>query len=233
MNRKTDIFLNQYRELEAAVSAQYGLQNSDSAVGFLLRLPEWSAMRGELELCREVRNLLTHNPKVRERYPVEPSDEMIALLERAVERVKNPLRAKHIFIPKEKVLCRTLQDLVRPAMTEMGQRLYSHIPIVKDGVVLGVFSENTLLNYLIDSEGVGIDSNTRFQDIADYLPLKRHKAESYRFVGRNTPVSELEEMFAAAAKKRDRIGLVFVTNSGNPGEKLLGIISAWDMAGVD
>lgn len=233
MNRKTELFLDKYRQLEAAVSAQYDLSHSESAVSFLERRPEYQSIRSELSYCREVRNLLTHNPKIRDRFAVEPSDEMIALLDRVMLRVMNPRRAKHIWIPAGNITSRTMNDYVRPAMVEMRERLYTHIPIVKDGVVIGVFSENTLLHYLIDDKIARIDEGVRFSDIESYLPLDRHRAESFRFIGKETPVSEIEDLFADADRRSDRIGLIFVTASGKKTEKLLGIISAWDVAGVD
>lgn len=233
MNSKTELFLNKYRELESIVSAEHDLKNSESAVGFLLRRPEYRSIKSELEYCREVRNLLSHNPKVRNEYAVEPSGEMIALLNRTIERVRNPQRARHVCIPKEKISCRTMDDHVLPAMIEMNERVYTHIPIVRDGVVIGVFSENTLLSYLIDNEIVSIGKDVRFRDIAKYLPIDQHRAETFRFISQNTPVSEIEEIFANALKKAERIGLIFVTRSGKPAEKLLGIISAWDIAAID
>ena len=230
---KTDIFLDKYRQLEASVSAQYGLSQSESAVSFLERRAEFRGIKSELSYCREVRNLLSHNPKVNNRYAVEPSEEMIRLLERTIERVCNPRRAKHIWVPRDRVLCRTVEDYVRPAMVEMHERLYTHIPILKNGVVVGAFSENTLLHYLIDDVTVRIDQKVRFTDIEKYLPLDQHRAESFRFVGKETPVSEIEDLFAKADADGLRIGLLFVTHSGQETEKLLGIISPWDVAGVD
>lgn len=233
MNSKAELFLDKYRKLEATVSARYNLSSSDSAVGYLERRPEYRAIKSELAYCREVRNLLAHNPKVKERYAVEPSDEMIDLLDQTVDRINNPLKARHICVPIGKVSCRVMDDYVRPAMMEMNERVYTHIPIMKEGVVIGVFSENTLLSYLIDDEIVSIDNNIKFLDIGKYLPLDQHRAESFRFVGQETLVSEIEDIFAAAVKNSDRIGLIFVTKSGKKTEKLLGIISAWDIAGAD
>lgn len=233
MNSKTELFLDKYKKLETIVSAQYNLSNSESAVSYLERRAEYRAIKSELAYCREVRNLLTHNPKVRNRYAVEPSDEMIALLDETIERINNPQKAKHIWVPRNKVSCRTMEDYVRPAMVEMNEHVYTHIPIMRDGVVVGVFSENTLLSYLIDDEIVNIDNDVKFSDIVKYLPLDQHRAESFRFVGQETLVSEIEDIFADAVKKSDRIGLIFVTNSGKKTEKLLGIISAWDVAGID
>lgn len=233
MNRKTELFLDKYRELEAVASARYDLSNWNSAVSFLERRPEYQSIKTELAYCREVRNLLTHNPKIHDRYAVEPSDEMVKLLEQTVERVKNPKKAKHIWVPRERVFCRRMEDLVRPAMMEMNARVFTHIPIVKDGVVAGVFSENTLLSCLLDDGIVSVDGNTRFADIAEYLPLDRHRAESFRFVGPDTLASEIEDIFQEATERSDRIGLIFVTASGRNTEKLLGIISPWDIAGID
>jgi len=233
MNRKTEFFLDKYKELESVVSAEYDLSNSESAVVFLMRRPEYRSIKQELEYCKEVRNLLTHNPKIRGTYAVEPSDEMIRLLERIIVRVRNPKRARHIWVPREQTVCSSMDDYVRPTLIEMNDKAYSHIPILRGGVVTGVFSENTLLCCLIDHENISIDSSTKFRDIAEYLPMDHHRAESFRFIGQDALVSEIEDIFAEADRNADRIGLIFVTASGKPTEKLLGIISAWDMAGVD
>lgn len=233
MGSKTEIFLNKYRELESIISTEYNLSNSESPVYFISRKPEYRSIKAELDYCREVRNLLSHNPKLNKRYAVEPNGEMIALLEQTIEKVRNPKRARNIFIPRNKVCCRSMDDYVYPTMIEMRDNVYTHIPILEDDVVVGVFSENTLLSYLIDDEIVSIDENVKFSDIAKYLPMDKHTAESFRFVSQNMLLSEVDDIFAEALKNVDRIGLIFVTNSGKSTEKLLGIISAWDVAGND
>lgn len=231
--QKTELFLDKYRQLESVISLEYNLSNSDSPVNFLLRRPEYHAIKADLDYCREVRNLLTHNPKLNGHYAVEPSDEIIALLDRTIEQVKNPTRAKHIFIPRKKVFCRKMEDYVYPAMMEMRDRVYTHIPILREDVVVGVFSENTLLNYIIDEEIVSIDRDVKFFDIAKYLPLDQHTAESFRFIPQNMLLADIEAIFSDGLKNTDRVGLLFVTRNGKPTEKLLGIISAWDIAGVE
>lgn len=233
MNRKTEEFLNKYRELESIAAAEYDLDESDSAVAFLMRRPEFQSIKRELDYCKDVRNLLSHNPKINDSYAVEPSEEMLHTLDSVIRRVREPKRAKHIMVPRKKVLCRDMDDPVKPAMVRMNEQLFTHVPIMKDGVVVGVFSENTLLRYLIDDPLARIDDQMRFLDIEKYLPLEQHRAESFRFVAQNALASDIEELFAQATRKHDRIGLVFVTANGKPTERLLGIISAWDVAGVD
>jgi Asp-tRNA(Asn)/Glu-tRNA(Gln) amidotransferase B subunit len=81
MNARTDLFLDKYRELEVLVATVYNLPPSASAVVYLLQRKEFRGVKSDLELCKDVRNLLSHNPKINGRYAVEPSEELIALLD--------------------------------------------------------------------------------------------------------------------------------------------------------
>lgn len=64
MNKKTDLFLDKYKELEAIIAVEYQLSNSESSVSYILRKPEFRSIKFELDYCREVRNLLSHMPQV-------------------------------------------------------------------------------------------------------------------------------------------------------------------------
>ena len=231
-NTNTDIFLNKYRQLEDAIRNTYGDELYDkSPIIFLENHPEYRSCKNELDYCREIRNLLTHSPKVNGNYIVQPSDDMIKLLENTIQKVNHPPRAHQIMVPSARILCKTMYDLVLPAMIEMNKKTYTHIPILENNVVVGVFSENTLLSYVINDENIDIDMKMKFSDIAKYLPVESHKAESFRFVSSNAFVSDIKAAFEEALCKTDRIGMIFVTQNGKETEKLLGIITAWDVAG--
>lgn len=233
MNEKCELFLDKYRQLEALIALEYHLSSTESPIAFLMRRPEQQAIRSELDYCREVRNLLSHNPKVEGSFLVEPSDAMLELLEGLLQRIRSPKRARDIWVPRERVVCRTMNDYVLPALREMSSRGHSHIPILRNGVVVGVFSENTLLKLLIDGESHAIGPKLRFRDIEGYLPLQPGRSERYPIVSQNMPVEKLSALFARTPKESRRIGLVFITARGHANEKLLGILSAWDMAGID
>lgn len=231
MNSRAVVFLDKYRQLEAYVRSQFRLNSDQSPIAYLMRLPQFRLYYQELDYCRQVRNVLSHNDKIEDSFLVEPSTEMLDLLDGVLKKIQNPVRAKQIAIPKDKVLCKTLNDFVLPTMREMNEKVYTHIPIMNKGAVCGVFSENTLLSYLVDEELVCIDQNTVFHDLRPYLPLELHKSESFRFVASNTPLNEIQALFENALEDVDRIGMVFVTANGKPHEKMLGIITAWDIAG--
>lgn len=232
MISNTEVFLDEYKKLESAVVKKYDLPTDGTAVSRLERLPEFKSIRSELAYCREVRNLLQHKPKVGNAYAVEPSDQMIDLLRTTINKITSPPCAMDIAISKSDVLFKSMDDYVRPTMVEMLRNKYTHIPILKDGIAIGAFSENTLLAYLVDEEIVGIEDSTRFSDLAQYIPLEKHVAESFRFVSQRMPVAEISLLFEDALSHQDRIGMVFVTHSGKSTEKMLGIITAWDVAGM-
>lgn len=226
---RADEFMDIYRQLEAIATDKYNLPKDGKAVSFLEKQPEFRNIRLELGYCHEVRNLLTHNPKISDKYTVDPSEEMIELLKNTVEKVINPPKAKSIMIPKQKILWRTMNDFILPVVHEMVSKTFTNIPILEECVVIGVFSESTLLSYLVDEEIISIDDHMVFSDLEKYLWLKNHTAESFRFVSEDTLKTTIEDMFSDANKHGERIGLIFVTHSGRATEKVLGIITAWDL----
>ncbi len=232
-NSLTDRFLENYRALESLVTNTYPLRENESPINYLMRRAEFRAYREQLDLCRDVRNLLTHNPKVEGEYLVHPSEKMVQLLERLVDKIKHPLTAIDIAVGRKEILFRRKENFVRAVMAAMRDRAISHVPILEDDRVVGVFSEYTLLSYLVDHGFRGIPVDLCFADITEYLALDRYPGESFAFIPSDLPADSIEKMFDTATKEGKRIGLLFVTTNGKSGGKLLGIISAWDMAGVD
>ena len=232
MSSQTDLFLEEYKRLEYIAVERYGFPADGSAVLRLEQRREFRTLRAELDYCREVRNLLQHKPKLDGFYAVEPSEQMVQLLRDTIEIVENPPKARTIAIPREKVYFRTEDDFVCPAMREMLNKSYTDVPIMNNGVVTGVFSENTLLSYLVDEELPMIEDTTTFADLRKYVPLENHQSEAFAFVSVNATVADVQALFEENRSDQKRLGMVFLTENGKPQEKLLGIITAWDLAGV-
>lgn len=233
MESKTNIqvFLDKYKTLESLVRRRYHLTDkSKSPIRYLSQQRAFSSVATELDYCRELRNLMSHFPGTDD--SVQPSDRLIELLDQTTQKVQNPPRAGQKAIPRERILRANMKDYVLPIMRKMNENVFTHIPIVENDRVVGVFSENTIFSYLADEEIVEIEETTTFSDLSDYLPLNAHKAESFRFVSKKTLMAEVVQLFSEAVEKGDRIGLVLVTENGKPNEKLMGILTAWDMAGI-
>ena len=69
-----EIFLDHYKDLEYIIREKYKLENWESTIHYLTGKREFKKIVNELQYCREVRNLLSHKPKLNDRYSVEPSD---------------------------------------------------------------------------------------------------------------------------------------------------------------
>ncbi len=226
-----EIFLDKYKELEALAVNAYGLAPDGSAISQLERKSEFRSIKAELAYCREVRNLLQHNPKVGNEFAVEPSSNMIELLADTIEKVRNPQKISEIAIPINEVYWKTIEDLVYPTMQDMKKNIYTHVPILKDGKVTGVFSDNTLFAYILEDGIIGIDEGTKFTDLGEHISIKNHPSEIFMFAKFHARVSQIEDLFEEAFQRNERIGMIFLTENGNEHEKLRGIITPWDVLG--
>jgi len=224
---KTEIFLNLYKQLEAVCSNELGFQKG-SAVVALSRRADFRNVRSELDYIREVRNLLTHKPLIDDKYAVEPTDAMIELLEDTIKKIQCPLTAEQIMVPMTKVLYATYDSNVLQAMETMYKRAFTHLPILYNSKVVGVFSHSTLMNYILSGSNK-VPPEITFSDIKEVLSFDQHPAETYRFIKKSELAADVSDMFDMALQKNKKIRMVFVTEHGNPEEKLLGIITPWDV----
>ncbi len=228
MNR-TEEFLDLYRELESVASNTYEIQSGGGVISRVMRRPEFKHIRSELDYIRDVRNLLAHRPRIGDEYAVEPTEAMIELLKKTIDRVSHPSIAENIMVKRADVFCCSKTDQIFAAVREMYQRTVSHLPILEDGRVIGVFSDNRWIRCTISGE-YHLTEESTFSEIEKELDLDNQEKERFLFTDWNTPVDELSDVFEEASKKGEKIGMIFVTEHGKRTEKLLGIITAWEVA---
>lgn len=98
-NEKTDLFfLDLYKTLEESIREQHPeLPRNGSPVAWAIQNSKrLRKMRDELDYCRKIRNLLSHNARVDGEYAVIPSGAMIESLKNALDKIKTPF-AHEIF----------------------------------------------------------------------------------------------------------------------------------------
>lgn len=228
----TEEFLDKYKQMENIVRNEYNLGNNDSVINFLIGNKEFKEIENELDLCRDTRNLLSHNPKINGEYLVYPSEEMIKLLDEVIQKVTKPLKASNVMVKKSELCYRGMQDNVKEAMAVMKENSYKYIPILVDGVLVGMFSAKTVLDIMI-SEGADVfKDNITFESIRKYIVIENVSSKTFAFVGNSTPVCEILDMFKDDVENKERINIIFVSQHGKSDEKLLGIITAWEIAAV-
>lgn len=80
-------------------------------------------------------------------------------------------------------------------------------------------------------EDILIEKDAKIEEFADFIPIEKHGSEFFKFVPRNTLLIDVEEMFQEELHNKKRLSVIFITESGKPTEKILGLITAWDVAG--
>ena len=232
MKQQIERFLEAYRRLEAVapkVLTKEQQRGSGGVVARLIRHPKFAPYREELDCCREVRNLLTHEVQVDGQPAVIPSGAMIAFLEKIIELIENPKRVKDCMTPLYKLLVVREDTPVLAVLQEMWQRGLSRVPLLEDGVVAGMLSLETLFHVTMDE--VKITPHTRVRDIRSYLSLDGAPHTHYTFVPPETTVDTAEVIFREGQGRKNKLRALLVTEDGVPSGTLLGIVSPYDVLG--
>lgn len=228
-NEKTEQFLDTWRRLETAAERVVGNTGRTNTVLALCKDPRFSALRDELDYCREIRNLLSHQAKIDGEYAVHPSDAALEMLETVLQKLESPPLITEVMTPVENLI--TVQDVFRvtETMRRMQEKGLSHIPLLKKERVLGVFSIETVFQAVLD--GCPIDETTLIRDLSDYLPLEKHVNYEYRFVSKGTTLQAAENIFRKGSNRIRKLKLLLVTRDGRPDSPLLGVVTPLDLMG--
>jgi predicted transcriptional regulator len=228
-------FLNLYLKLENLGKEKYQLKakESKSIIAQMQDMQIFRQRADKLKYIRELRNFFIHEEKPFGYYPIEPVDKLIEFIEEVIAYVENPPRAFDKCIKMESICSAKKQDLVYPLMLEMKKKVYTHIPIIEDKIVTGVFSENTLFGILLEEEMIFDINNVTFEDpiIFKHCQINNHVSEVFRFIKRDTYIEEVYDVFNDSFTKTERLSMLFITEHGKANEKLLGILTPWDVLG--
>ena len=224
-------FLDAYRELEEAISAKARLGPGESPVRWLCEQPKVQGreLARQLDLCREVRNVLTHRARVAGSFALWPSEEMLALLRRVSEEILHPQLALSVAVPAKKLLHAELDDAVKPVVEQMSARDFSVVPIVQERRVAGLFSEAWALDLLLLLGG-SLDEDLRFGDLLGLLEKDFKAGELFEFCARNETLDAAGDRFERALKAGKQLKMLFVTEHGKQSEAVLAALTAWDIA---
>jgi CBS domain-containing protein len=224
-----------YNELDKFFRSSLGQDEALDHSGILQRFskinPEANRYSYELRSFSKLRNMLVHDGDGAHKTPlIEPTEFAVARYREIADLIMKPKKALNIAVRASHVFTVTLNDRATRIMAEMNKKTFTHAPVIEDGKMVGVFSENTVFAYLVKEKQSLIDEETTIADFKDFIGFEDHPSEKFIFISSESTASEVRELFAGAVKKGIRIGMIFVTANGRPEEGLLGVITAWDLA---
>lgn len=226
------IFLDLYNNLEELLKAKYANSNDKRFSNVIMRYTnedEGRKWREELDLCREIRNMLSHHARFEGEDIFQPSDAIIAFLREVTDAVEHPPAAMTLCTPTDRLLTCRENDRAVDVIRKMNGAGYSHVPIVSEGKLCGVFSAGVIFSY-IEANGSGaVTDRTVLSDFGAFLAADAHKTETYRVVGPGESYEGIKKVFVPSGPGKLRVAAVFVTRGGEKDGKLLGMITPWDM----
>ncbi len=229
---KVQQFLDTYRRLEAVAPRVLPRDGRGGVIARLCRLPAFSAYREELDCCREVRNLLTHEVLVGGSPAIIPGDGMTEFLEKIIDLIENPSRVKERMTPLARLYTVTEDMKMCSVMAKMQYKGLSRVPMLDDtGAVLGMFALETVFSAV--AQGVTLDDNTTIGDLRTFLPLTASPMSSYRFASPNMTLAEAEAIFHHSSDRRTKLRALLITEDGTPASRLIGILSPYDVLNAD
>ena len=226
----SEIFLQKYRVLEGLLEKRYEARKlSYGVVIEYIKDIDSRPVRVDLDLLREIRNILSHNAGSGGEPVVEPSDEMLRRLDEIIAYVKRPHRAADWGTPADKIFRAHPGDIVVQVMKGMYKGGYSHVPVLEKGSVVGVFSVKALFDFLAERGLSGVDDGLRISDLGGHIRFEERAGERYMFAAADTSIVEVRHMFQKHTERNRRLSAVFVTENGVSGGQIICMITPWDV----
>lgn len=230
-------FLDIYNELDVFMKQEITNHNGEGHVAMIKKMAKNRRISSNdkddlIFFATSLRNTMIHNTyKGCTSSIIEPHDYIVSKYDGIKNKIKNPPIALDIAIKAEDIFTTTMKSVALDVMKEMNKNTYTHVPVFENERIIGVFSENSVFSYMVKNEDVLIEKDVKIEEFIDFIPLEKHESEFFEFVPKNKLVIDIEEMFQKELINRKRLSVVFITESGKPTEKILGIITAWDVAG--
>ncbi len=228
---KSEEFIQLYKTLEDLLEAKYreaGREVSSCVYQFLCE-KESMPYRQKLDLCRQVRNLLSHSADVDGVSPVTPSEPLIKCLKDVITYLKKPILASARGTNIQRLLKAGVNDRVVWLSKKMSEKGYSHVPVLEKGKVIGVFSVTTFFSLGKEGKLGEITDQTTIGEIFSYVSIGNHTTERFLFVSRDDTVIRIRSMFSQRKAGEKRVAGIFVTADGTPSTRLISYITPWDV----
>ncbi len=231
---RAERFIHLFNQIDEFLRATVQERRKDwdrhSSFGSVVR--EVAKFNGRVRECKDdliefadLRNALVHTAGLNGvRYLAEPYPEVIERFEELVASIVDPKRAIHIGTREPRRF--EPDEPLSEAIAFMSESGFGQIVVQGDGDAMLVSSRG-ITNWI----GSHLqDGSVRLEDVplSDVVPDEPDG--SFAIIGRDTTIDDIRARFQALVSPNgDRLIALIVTHSGKPGEKAIGIITAWDV----
>ena len=224
---RAEEFLKLYRVLEGLLEKRYSGKraSSPSVVMEYLHDADSAPCREDLDLCREIRNLLSHNADSDGEAIVEPSQSAVDMLRGIVEYVQSPRLAVDCGTRGDKIMFAHPNDSALDVMRHMVRMGYSHVPVRDRNGLVGVFSALAMMNHIGRVGLEGLDNDLRVGDLKGALNID----DRYLFMDAAATRTQVREAFDRHRERNRRLAVIFITADGTRDTPVQAMLTPWDV----
>ena len=216
MNRADD-FLEHYRVLEEELTRKYHCdEKSGSPVVRFLSEKESKPYREKLNMCREIRNFLSHHSELDGEPLVEPSEGIVRFLQEVTDYLQRPPLALSYATQFADILKASPKNKVITVMKKMQKSGFSHVPVLDGSVMIGIFSIGTFFSYALKNNLTALNDNMLIEDFQELLPPE-------------TTLFDVKNEFEKRSQRSKRLAVIFITDNGSIGGRIEGMLTPWDV----
>ncbi len=228
---RADLFLDKYRELEEELNKKYGTDEKTfgSPVVRFINDKESREYREKLDLCREIRNFLSHHSEFDGERIIQPSESLIRFLDEVTEYLRRPPLAIECATLFADILKTTYSQKSQTVMKKMERQGFSHVPVIVEGECVGVFSVSTVFTYALANGMTSLRDDMTIGDFAEFIPIEKHSTERFHFVGKQATIQDVRNEFDKKNRGSKRLAAVFITDNGSMQGRILGMVTPNDI----
>ncbi len=229
-----EVFLRHFADIEAALKHKLGLHADDRtpvstmAKRYGERNPYWRKSEENLLRLAEIRNVLTHQRSLNEGYPVALADNSVTKLRELHRELMQPVLCSKGF--HRGVQTVSSKDSLSSVVVKIYELEFSQFPVIDDERFVGLITENEITHWLGHRAKANLEtinlSEVRVSTVLREKGPYRKAAHPFRFERLGAPLVEVMSLFALSPT----LEVVLLTESGNKGEQIEGIITEWDAA---
>ncbi|MFN2363067.1 MAG: CBS domain-containing protein, partial [Halarsenatibacteraceae bacterium] len=172
----------------------------------------------------DIRNILVHNNN----YYAIPNEFSLEKIKNIRDKIINPPKVYPLFNSKVETVNND-QPIIE-VIKFMKERSYSQVPVVNNqNQFLDLITNNAISRWigsLADQEGAQtLFEKALVKDVLDY----EEESSVFEFVSKDTLIVDIIDKFEEAQKLGKKLEAIFITNNGKRSEKLLDIVTSWDL----
>lgn len=225
-----DRFTTKWQEVENEVIRRAHMTDGHGfvkAFSYLVGQDSLLAQKASLvDDLRALRNIYSHRDRAR--YIAELESHVFKDLDEIYELVVHPPTVLDKFGCN--VYAATLGDSILEVMDTMSEKVFTHVPVLDSGRLIGVFTYNSFFEWAHDVLNERVDATFEKKQIRDInrkyiLPPTVY----YDCVKSDLPAGNVDSIFREMTKQQKRLDCIFITDDGKKNAPIRGIITPWDL----